>query len=110
MGDGIDYYFVYGPADLDHVVAGYRRSPAQAPMMPHWAFGFWQCRERYKTQQESLDVLDGLPLAQHPGRRHRAGLAVLERSTQWGSHEFDATRFPDPDAWITSDSRRSTRS
>ena len=58
VGDGIDYYFLYGP-ELDRVVAGYRRVTGEAPMMPKWSFGFWQSRERYKTQQESLDVLDG---------------------------------------------------
>src|SRR5579872_5224036 len=41
VGDGIDYYFVYGP-ELDKVVAGYRVLTGQAPMMPNWAFGLWQ--------------------------------------------------------------------
>ena len=76
VGDGIDYYVVYGPS-IDQVVAGYRRLTGQAPMMPRWAFGLWQCRERYKTAQESLDVVQRVPRAEDPARRDRAGLAVL---------------------------------
>lgn len=43
-GDGIDYYFVYGP-EPDQVVAGYREITGPAPMMPVWAFGLWQSRQ-----------------------------------------------------------------
>jgi alpha-D-xyloside xylohydrolase len=98
VGQGIDYYFVYGP-DLDKVIAGYRQITGPAPMMPEWIYGFWQSRQRYKTQQESLDVL----------AKYRAlGVPVDNivqdwfywREDQWGSHEFDPARFPDPDGWI----------
>jgi alpha-glucosidase (family GH31 glycosyl hydrolase) len=40
VGDGVDYYFAYGP-ELDQVTAGYRRLTGQAPMMPAWAYGFF---------------------------------------------------------------------
>src|SRR6185503_12383106 len=58
VGDGIDYTFVYGP-DVDKVVAGYRRVTGQAPMVPRWALGLWQSRQRYETAQQSLDAVDG---------------------------------------------------
>ena len=77
VGDGIDYYFVYGP-ELDQVVAGYRRVTGPAPMMPRWALGLWQSRQRYKTAKASLDVARRLPHARHPDRQHRAGLVLLE--------------------------------
>ena len=100
VGDGIDYTFVYGP-EIDTVVGGYRRVTGQAPMMPRWAYGFWQCREHYKTSQESLDVL-----AQY--RSYKAPIDNIVQDWQywkeaeWGSHAFDPTRYPDPDAWIKS--------
>jgi len=98
VGDGIDYYFVYGPR-LDEVVAGYRELTGRAPLVPRWALGLWQSRERYKTQQESLATL---------AEFRRRGIPVdtivqdwlYWKDDQWGSHAFDETRFPDPAAWI----------
>lgn len=55
VADVLDYYFIYGP-DLDKVVAGYRELTGQAPMFGKWAYGFWQCKNRYKTQDEILGV------------------------------------------------------
>jgi alpha-D-xyloside xylohydrolase len=55
VADVIDYYFFYGP-DLDKVVAGYRDLTGQAPMFGRWAYGFWQCKNRYKSQDEILGV------------------------------------------------------
>jgi alpha-D-xyloside xylohydrolase len=98
VGDGIDYYFVYGPR-LDEVVAGYRELTGRAPLMPRWALGLWQSRERYKTQQESLDTLAEF-------RRRGIPLDTIVqdwlywKDDQWGSHAFDETRFPDPAGWI----------
>jgi alpha-D-xyloside xylohydrolase len=100
VGDGIDYYFVYGP-EMDQVIAGYRHITGEAPMPPRWTFGLWQSRQRYKTAQESLDVLGG----------YRSRGIPLDNIVQdwqywkedaWGSHEFDPARFPNPDAWIRS--------
>jgi alpha-D-xyloside xylohydrolase len=98
VGDGIDYWLVYGP-DLDAVVAGYREVTGRAPIMPRWALGLWQSRERYKTAQESLDAL---------GEFRRRGIPIdtivqdwqYWKGDQWGSHEFDRERFPDPAGWI----------
>src|ERR1700733_5308799 len=55
VADVIDYYFFYGP-DLDKVVADYRELTGQAPMFGKWAYGFWQCKNRYKSQDEILGV------------------------------------------------------
>lgn len=98
VGDGIDYYFVYGP-DLDDVVAGYRELTGKAPLMPRWAMGLWQSRERYKTAQETLDALD-----EFRKRRIPVDTMVMDwqywKPDQWGSHEFDPERFPDPAGWL----------
>jgi len=55
VADVIDYYFFYGP-DLDKVIAGYRELTGQTPMFGKWAYGFWQCKNRYKSQAEILGV------------------------------------------------------
>ena len=55
VADDIDYYFFYGP-DLDKVIASYRELTGQAPMFGKWAYGFWQCKNRYKSQEEILGV------------------------------------------------------
>ncbi|HUJ08609.1 MAG TPA: TIM-barrel domain-containing protein [Verrucomicrobiae bacterium] len=98
VGDGVDYYFVYGP-DLDKVIAGYRHLTGAVPLMPRWAFGLWQSRQRYKTAQESLDVLEGYR------SRHLPIDNIVQdwfywKEHEWGSHEFDPARFPDPQRWI----------
>ncbi|MGD0251214.1 MAG: TIM-barrel domain-containing protein [Verrucomicrobiota bacterium] len=98
VGDGIDYYFMFGP-EPDQVIAGYRLVTGQAPMMPEWAFGLWQCRQRYKTQQESLDVLAGFRSRGIP-MDNLVQDWLYWKEEQWGSHEFDPARFPDPDGWI----------
>ena len=50
VADVIDYYFFYGP-DLDKVIAAYRELTGQAPLFGKWAYGFWQCKNRYKSQE-----------------------------------------------------------
>jgi alpha-D-xyloside xylohydrolase len=55
VADTIDYYFIYGP-DFDKIVAGYRELTGAAPMFGKWAYGFWQCKNKYQAQQELLDV------------------------------------------------------
>jgi alpha-D-xyloside xylohydrolase len=55
VADTIDYYFLYGP-DFDRIIAGYRDLTGQAPMFGKWAYGFWQCKNRYSSQDELLGV------------------------------------------------------
>jgi alpha-D-xyloside xylohydrolase len=55
VADMIDYYFIYGP-DFDKIVAGYRELTGAAPMFGKWAYGFWQCKNKYQTQEELLAI------------------------------------------------------
>jgi len=98
VGDGIDYYFVYGP-QLDNVVAGYRRITGPAPMIPRWALGLWQSRQRYETAKESLDAVDGFRSRGIPFDNIVQDWFYWKEES-WGSHEFDPIRFPDPDGWV----------
>jgi len=100
VGDGVDYYMVYGP-ELDNVVGGYRRITGQAPMVPRWALGLWQSRQRYETAKQSLDVVDGFRSRSIPFDNIVQDWFYWKEDS-WGSHEFDKLRFPDADGWIRS--------
>ena len=100
MQDQLDYYFVAGET-MDEVISGYRTLTGKAPVMPRWAMGYWQSRERYKTQDELLATLREFRQRQIP-----IDNIVLDwfywRESQWGSHEFDPERFPNPQAMVDS--------
>ena len=90
-----DFYFIAGK-DYDDVIHGYRTLTGKAPVMPKWALGFWQSRERYSTQEELVGTLAELR------RRHIPVDNIVQdwqywKDDQWGSHEFDGTRYPDPE-------------
>ena len=53
--DAIDYYFIYGP-DFDNIIRSYRRMTGQAPLLPEWAYGFFQSKDTYDSQDEILAV------------------------------------------------------
>ena len=67
MGDGVDYYLFVGD-NLDKVISEYRNLTGKAVMLPKWAFGYWQSKERYKTQDELLEV----------AKRYREGKIPLD--------------------------------
>lgn len=98
LGHGLDYYFV-GGRDMDEVIAGYRKLTGKAPMMPKWAYGFWQSRQRYETQDQLLGVL-------REYRKRRLPLDAIVQDwnywpeDQWGCHCFEAKRFPDPKTMV----------
>jgi alpha-D-xyloside xylohydrolase len=98
MGQDIRYYFIAGES-IDDVISGYRTVTGKAQVMPKWSMGFWQSRERYKTEDELLDVL-----GEFRKRHIPIDNIVLDWShwpvLEWGSHKFDAERFPDPKGMI----------
>lgn len=94
MQDMIDYYFIAGD-DMDDVIHGYRTLTGKAPIMPRWAMGYWQSREKYNTQEEVLSTLKEYRKRQIP-----IDNIVIDwlhwKEDSWGSHEFDRKRFPNP--------------
>src|SRR5271165_4021595 len=93
VADAVDYYFFYGP-EFDRIIAAYRTLTGPAPMLPLWAYGFWQSRFQYNSQQEMLDV----------AARYRELKIPLDNQVldfDWmvrmGSHQF-TNKFPDPAA------------
>ncbi len=91
VGDLVDYYFMYG-GDADGVIADIRWLTGSVPMMPLWTYGFHQSRERYKTQEELLEVVDkyrqlGIPFD-----------GIIQDWQYWGSnYTWNAMEFISPD-------------
>ncbi len=91
VGEGIDYYFIKG-SDADAVIAGMRTLTGASPMLPLWTFGFWQSKERYKTQDEPVEVV----------RRYRQlGVpidGIIQDWQYWSSNYlWNAMEFLNPD-------------
>ena len=93
-----DYYFIAGD-NYDGVIKGYRQLTGKAQVMPKWALGFWQSRERYSTQEDLVETLAEMR------RRHIPVDNIVQDwqywpEDQWGSHEFEASRYPDPEKML----------
>jgi len=99
VGDCIDYYFMYG-GNADGVIANMRDLTGQAPMLPLWTFGFFQSKERYKSQDETVDVIKkyrelGVPLD-----------GIIQDWQYWGSNylwnamDFLNDEFPRPQKMV----------
>ena len=100
MSPDMDYYFIAGQ-NMDEVISGYRTLTGKAPVYPKWVLGFWQSRERY---QSSRDIEENL-------KKFRDLHIPVDNIVQdwnywkldsWGSHEFEAARYPNPQAMLDS--------
>ena len=94
----LDCYFVAG-TDYDGVIKGYRYLTGKAPVMPKWALGFWQSRERYSTQKELVETLAELRERQIPVDNIVQDWQYWP-ADQWGSHRFEESRYPDPEKML----------
>lgn len=102
MQQQLDYYFIYGEGEtLDGVLKGYRHLTGKAPIMPAWAMGYWQSRERYSSQEQVVSTLKEFRDRHIPVDNIVQDWQYWEPD-QWGSHEFDESRYPDPKAMIDS--------
>jgi alpha-D-xyloside xylohydrolase len=99
VGDCIDYYLMVGE-NADGVVAEMRNLTGQVPMFPLWTYGFWQSKERYKSQNETVGVVKkyrdlGVPLD-----------GIIQDWQYWGDNyhwnamEFLNPEFPKPQQMI----------
>jgi len=93
--DVMDYFFLYGP-ELDRVISSYRELTGAAPMFGRWAYGFWQCKNRYSSQQELLGI----------ARKYREQRIPVDNIVQdwfwWGKmgdHIFNAN-YPNPQGMV----------
>ncbi len=108
LGDAVDYYFIAG-GSIDGCIAEIRALTGDVPMMPRWAYGFWQSKERYKSQDETIGVLKkyrelGIPLD-----------GIVQDWQYWGNNylwnamEFTGETFPDPKRFVDEVHRMNAR-
>jgi len=101
VGDGADYYFLYGGGG-DQVVARLRDLTGQAPLMPLWVYGFNQSRERYKTQYELMDVVKKYRSLHIPLDGIIQDWQYWGRDSNWNAMRFDPATYPNPKSMVDS--------
>lgn len=92
----LDYWVVAGdtPAQIEEA---YAALTGTVPMMPEYGLGFWQCKLRYQTQEELLEV------AREYKRRNLPIDLIVIDFFHWpkqGEWKFDPVYWPDPDAMV----------
>lgn len=99
-GDCIDYYFMYG-GNADGVIGCMRELTGRAPMFPLWTYGYFQSKERYKSQDELVDVVKKYRQLQVPLD------GIIQDWQYWGSNylwnamDFLNEDFPRPERMIS---------
>jgi alpha-D-xyloside xylohydrolase len=94
----LDYIVFFGK-NADDVIASYRNLSGNVPMLPLWAYGFWQCRERYTSGNHLVQTVEEF-------RKRKLPVDVIVQDWQyWGKHgwgvpKFDTTNYPNADQFI----------
>ena len=100
MSRDMDYYFIAGK-NMDEVISGYRTLTGKASLYPKWVLGFWQSRERYTSSHDIESTL-----AEFRKRHIPVDNIVQDWNywplPDWGSHQFETSRFPNPQAMLDS--------
>ena len=92
----MDYWITAGdtPAEIEEA---YANATGKVPMMPEYGMGFWQCKLRYQTQDEIMEVAR---------EYHRRGLPVdviVVDFFHWpheGDWKFDLDYWPEPEKMV----------
>ena len=100
VADNINYYVIAGTT-MDDVISGYRKTTGRAPMLGRWAYGYWQSKERYMTQDEILNVAEEF-------RNNNIPVDNIIQDWQywgdnweyWNAMKFDSLRYFDPKGMI----------
>lgn len=94
----LEYVVFYG-SEADGVINSYRNLSGHVPMLPLWAYGFWQCRERYTSADHLVNTIKEF-------RERELPMDVIVQDWQywgdngWGVPKLDKTRYPDPSGFI----------
>lgn len=95
----LDYWVVANESGPAAIVEAYAGVTGTVPMMPEYGLGFWQCKLRYQTQEELLEVARG-----YRNRNLPIDLIVID-FFHWplqGEWKFDPTYWPDPGKTLVS--------
>ncbi len=94
----LDYIVFSGPS-ADNVIAAYRNLSGSVPLFPLWAYGFWQCRERYTSGNQLVETVKEF-------RKRNIPVDVIVQDWQywgkngWGVPIFDETNYSNPAGFI----------
>ncbi|WP_243348390.1 TIM-barrel domain-containing protein [Parabacteroides sp. FAFU027] len=97
VAKSLDYVVFAGSAD--DVIAAYRKLSGNAPLFPKWAYGFWQCRERYSSGKQLVETIEEF-------RKRSLPVDVIVQDWQywgnngWGVPKFDEKNYPNPKEFI----------
>jgi alpha-D-xyloside xylohydrolase len=92
-------YVVFAGKDTDEIISNYRDLTGKVPMLPKWAFGFWQCRERYTSGAHLVNTVKEF-------RKRNLPVDVIVQDWQywgkygWGVPKFDEEHYPEPEKFI----------
>jgi len=92
-------YVVFAGNNTDEIIANYRNVTGNVPMLPKWAFGFWQCRERYTSGEHLVSTIKEF-------RKRNLPVDVIVQDWQywgkygWGVPKFDEKNYPEPEKFI----------
>jgi len=94
VGDRVSFFVIVG-ATADEIYAGYKLLTGPTHMLPRAAYGYIQCKQRYRSQKEVLDVAQG-----YRDRHLPADVMVVDwfYYTKMGQFDFDPRFWPDPSA------------
>ncbi len=99
LGDCSDYYFMYG-GNADGVITQMRDLTGESPMLPLWAFGYLQSRERYKNQDEIVGVVEKYRSLKVPLDGIIQDWRYWGNDSSWNAMSFDKTTYPDPQGMV----------
>ncbi len=94
----LDYVVFYGPS-ADSIIAAYRNLTGGVPLLPQWAYGFWQCRERYSSGKQLVQTVKEF-------RRKELPMDIIVQDWQywgnkgWGVPIFAETNYANPTGFI----------
>lgn len=92
----MDYFITAGDTPAE-IMEQYSAATGRTPMMPEYGMGYWQCKLRYRTQEEILEV------AREHKRRGLPMDAIVVDFFHWtmqGEFKFEPRDWPDPDAMV----------